>query len=54
MKLSLDDDNVNLILIWPHRHFQQKNAKVLCCQNTGVEVLEMRYWYSVMYWYLKP
>ena len=26
------DDNTNLILIWPHRHFQQ-NLKVLFCQK---------------------
>ena len=28
-----DDDNANLILIWPHRKFQQKNVKVPFCQK---------------------
>ena len=41
-------NNANLILIWPHRHFQQ-NLKVPFCQkNTGVEALKMRYRYPVI------
>ena len=32
LKLAADDDNANLILIWPHRHFQQ-NEKVPFCQK---------------------
>ena len=32
--LAADDDNANLILIWPHCYFQQ-NVKVLFCQKYG-------------------
>ena len=48
LKLAADHDNANLILIWPHRHFQKNNVKVSFCQNTGAEVLKMRYRYAVM------
>ena len=41
------DNNANLILIWPHDHFQQ-NVKVLFAKNTGVETLKMCYWYAVI------
>ena len=30
LKLAADDDNANLILIWPHRQFQ-RNVKVPLC-----------------------
>ena len=32
LKLTADNDNANLILIWPHRYFQQ-NMKVLFYQK---------------------
>ena len=33
LKLATDSDNANLILVWPRHLFQQKNMKVLYCQN---------------------
>ena len=48
MKLAADDDNANLILIWPRRHFQQKKVEVPFAKNTGIKVLKMRYWYAVI------
>ena len=41
------DHNTNLILILPHRHFQQ-DIKVPFAKNTGVEALKMRYRYAVI------
>ena len=31
LKLAAESDNANLILIWSHCHFKQKNAKVSFC-----------------------
>ena len=28
LKLAADSDNANLILIWSHHHFHQKNLRV--------------------------
>ena len=33
MKLAEDTDNVNLLLIWTHDYFQQKNMEVSFCQK---------------------
>ena len=33
LKLAADFDNANLLLIWSHCHFQQKNVKVSFCQK---------------------
>ena len=42
------DDNTNLTLIWPHRHFQQ-NLKVLFCQKYRCdEALKMCYLCAVI------
>ena len=41
------DHNTNLILILPHRHFQE-DIKVPFAKNTGVEALKLRYRYAVI------
>ena len=47
MKLAADDDNANLILIWPHRHFSTKEIGGTFLPK--VPVLEkMRYWYAAI------
>ena len=49
LKLAADDDDANLMLIWPHRHFQQKKVKVLLLpKKPGVEDLKMRYRYAII------
>ena len=49
LTLAADNDNTNLILIWPHCHFQQKKraGAVLANKTPVTEVLKMRYWYSI-------
>ena len=33
LKFAVDGDNANLILIWSHCHFLQKNVKMPLCQK---------------------
>ena len=48
-KFAPNDDNANLILIWPQSHFQYNwTWRCLYAKNTGVEVLKMRYQYTVI------
>ena len=43
LKLEADSDNVNLILIWSHHHFHQKNLRVPFRQKyLKMEFLKMR------------